>query len=79
MKNEVIGLVIGNGEKHKLKELCLKYNVPIIYEELFNDDYDYHLWGFNEKGIGLISTIIIKNLVVVLHNLNEFEEYLLKK
>ena len=52
-KYELIGLVLNDGEKSRIKELCLKYGIPITFPTLFDDNINYHLWAFNKGGIGL--------------------------
>jgi len=39
--------------------MCIKYNIPISYLELFNNDNYYYLWGISKNGIGLIGTVIM--------------------
>lgn len=77
MENQIIGLVIKDNEKQELRKICLKYGLPILYEEApFEDDLPHYLWAFNEDGIALIGTYIIQRLPLVLHGLKEFEDYL---
>ena len=38
------GLYLKEGEKRKLYEICIKYNIPITYPTLFSDDTHYYLW-----------------------------------
>lgn len=74
------GLCLKKGEKSKLYEICIKYNIPIIYPELFSDDTHYYLWGIRKTGIGLMGTIIMnyleENNGTIFHSLYELEEYL---
>lgn len=60
--------------------MCIKYNIPISYLELFNNDNYYYLWGINKNGIGLIGTVIMNywstNNGMVFNSLDELEEYL---
>lgn len=87
VKNEstqlLCGLFLKVGEKHKLYNICIKYNIVITYPNLFSDDTHYYLWGISENGIGLISTIIMNYLEInngiIFQSLNELEEYLNKK
>lgn len=73
---EVIGLVIKGNEKQKLKEICIKYNIPLSFEELFEDDNEYHLWAFNRFGIGLAGVQIMMNSRLIIHGLSDFENYI---
>lgn len=73
---EVIGLVIEGNEKQKLKKICIKYNIPLSFEELFEDDNEYHLWAFNCFGIGLAGVQIIMNLKLIIYGLCDFENYI---
>ncbi len=75
------GLFLKEGEKPRLYEICIKYNVPITYPRLFADDNHYYLWGIKKgKSIGLISTVIMnylsENNGIILHTLEELEKYL---
>lgn len=76
MENQIIGLVIKDNEKQELRKICLKYGLPILYEEVFEDGLPHYLWAFNKNGIALIGTYIIQRLPLVLHGLKEFEDYL---
>lgn len=74
------GLVLKEGEKSILYDICIKYGVPIIYPSLFEDDIHHSLWGISEKGIGLVGTIIMnylsENNGTIFHSLEELEDYL---
>ena len=73
------GLYLEKGEKGRLYEICIKYNIPITYPSLFSDDTHYYLWGISKKGIGLIGTIIMNYLEdngTIFQSLDELEEYL---
>lgn len=76
------GLVLHEGEKGRLYDICVKYNIPITYPDLFSDDTHYYLWGISKKGIGLVGTIIMNYLSynngTIFHTLDELEEYLKK-
>ena len=56
------GLVLHEGEKGRLYDICVKYNIPITYPDLFSDNTHYYLWGISKKGIGLVGTIIMNYL-----------------
>ena len=56
------GLFLKKGEKEKLYELCIRYDIPISYPKLLNDDNHYYLWGIRKTGVGLIGTIIMNYL-----------------
>ena len=77
------GLVLHEGEKGRLYDICVKYNIPITYPDLFLDDTHYYLWGIRKTGIGLIGTIIMnyleENNGTVFYSLNELEKYLEKE
>lgn len=74
------GLVLKKGEKRRLYEICVNYNIPITYTNLFDDDTHYTLWGIGEKGIGLIGTVIMnylsENNGIIFQSLDELEDYL---
>lgn len=76
------GLIIQKGEKLKLYKLCKKYNITILYEELFEDNNDYYMWGINDNGIALIGTVLLNylssNNQIIFKSLDEFESYLKK-
>lgn len=36
------GLFLSKGEKERLYNLCVKYNIPITYPRLFTDDNHYY-------------------------------------
>lgn len=40
------GLVLQEGEKGRLYDICVKYNILITYQDLFSDDTHYYLWGY---------------------------------
>ena len=73
---EIIGLVINDNEKDKLRKLCTRHNIPLLYKDLFDDDNSYHLWAFNEGGIALAGTIILSKLKIVLHGTTQMELFL---
>lgn len=82
LENELYCLVLKKGEKRKLYELCIKYNIQITYPNLFNNDTHYYLWGISKKGIGLVGTIIMnylsENNGTIFNSLEELEEHLKK-
>ena len=75
-------LYLKKGEKRRLYDICINYDIPITYPNLFEDDKHYYLWGIRKTGIGLISTHIMNfienNNGTIFHSLNELEEYLKK-
>lgn len=77
--DELIGLVLEENEKSELYKLCKQYKIQVPYKSLFQDDVNYHLWGFSKKGIGLVGTLLIRNLKTVLHGVDEFKTYLEKE
>lgn len=36
------GLFLSKGEKERVYNLCVKYNIPITYPRLFTDDNHYY-------------------------------------
>lgn len=82
VEKSLCGLVLHEGEKERLYDICVKYNIPITYPDLFSDDTHYYLWGISKKGIGLVGTIIMNYLSynngTIFHTLDELEEYLKK-
>ena len=77
------GLFLKKGEKEKLYELCIRYDIPISYPKLLNDDNHYYLWGIRKTGVGLIGTIIMNYLNdnggTIFHSLVELKIYLEKE
>ena len=80
LEDELCGLVLKEGEKKRLYEICIKYGVPIKYPNLFIDDTHYYLWGIRKSGIALVSTVIMhylkENNGKIFDSLDELEEYL---
>lgn len=80
LEDELCGLVLKEGEKKRLYEICIKYGVPIKYPNLFIDDTHYYLWGIRKSGIGLVGTVIMhylnENNGKIFNSLDELEEYL---
>lgn len=72
----LIGLLIDDNEKEELHRICLKYNIPILYEEPFRDGKSHYLWAFNDDGIGLTGTYIMQRLNKIIHGTKELVEYL---
>ena len=80
-KTEHYGLVLNEGETKKLKELCIKYNIPITYPDLFNEDEPFHpMWEFSRDGIGLTGTAVMRCFsekgIKIIHGVDELEEFL---
>ena len=77
---ELSGLILKEGEKEKLYNICIKYSIPITYPDLFNNDTHYYIWGISKNGIGLISTIKMNHLsdnnVIIFNSSEELEIYL---
>lgn len=82
VEKSLCGLVLHEGEKGRLYDICVKYNIQITYPDLFSDDTHYYLWGISKKGIVLVGTIIMNYLSynngTIFHTLDELEEYLKK-
>lgn len=81
LKSKLIcGLYLKKGKKEELYNICIKYNIPITYPNLFTDNTHYYLWGISSDGIGLISTIIMnyltENKEKAFQSLDALEEYL---
>lgn len=74
------GLVLNEGEKSKLYNICIKYEIPITYPSLFTDDKHYYLWGISRNGIGLVGTVVMNGLKAnngrIIESLDELEDYL---
>ena len=83
VSKSLCGLFLKKGEKSKLYDICMKYNIPIRYPNLFIDDTHYYLWGIRENGIGLIGTIIMNHLSysngTIFCSLEELEENLKRR
>lgn len=80
-KTEHYGLVLNDGETKKLKELCIRYNIPITFSDLFNGDEPYHpMWAFSRDGIGLAGTAVMwsfsKHGVRIFHGVKDLEDFL---
>ena len=77
------GLYLKKGEKDKLYEICIKYNIAITYPSLFENDTHYYLWCISENGIGLCGTIIMnylsENNGIIIKSLEQLEKYLKEK
>lgn len=80
LEDELCGLVLKEGEKKRLYDICIKYGIPIKYPNLFIDDTHYYLWGIRKSGIALVSTVIMhylnENNGKIFNSLDELEEYL---
>ena len=74
--NEAV-VVLEDGNKKGLYELCKKYNIGMPFEEIFLDDNKYYLFLICNFEIGLCSTIIAKNSKKIIHGLEELT-YLLQ-
>lgn len=61
-QNDLYVVVISTREERdQLKALCIKYNIPLTYPGLFEEENIQHLWGINNDGIGLVGTVIASN------------------
>lgn len=49
-------------ERNALYEFCKDSNIPILYLELFKERKIQHLWGVSKSGVGLVGTIIARNI-----------------
>lgn len=60
-------------ERKQLYDLCVKYNIPILYPELFKEKKIYNLWGISKSGIGLVGTAIVRSVPnnKIIHSINE--------
>lgn len=74
------GLVLAEGEKSRLYDICIKYEISITYPSLFADDKHYYLWGISKNGIGLVGTMVMNGLKAnngrIFESLDELEDYL---
>lgn len=63
-------------ERNQLHDLCVKYNVPIIYPDLFKEKKVHRLWGISQSGIGLIGTVIARNTAKdhIIYSLDKLEK-----
>ena len=61
VSKSLCGLFLKEGEKNKLYELCIKYEIEIHYPNLFTDDTHYSLWGISKKFFNLF---LFKCLIV---------------
>ena len=80
-ENKHYGLILNEGETQKLKELCVRYNIPITYPILFDEDEPFHpMWSIGVSGIGLIGTAVMRGYSLkgtrVFHGVKELEEFL---
>lgn len=73
-----IGVVINDGEKGLLKELCFKYNIFIPFIESFDDEYNYHLFVINNYYITITSTQVMRSLKTIIHGINDLDKFLSK-
>ena len=76
----LIGIFLKKGEKKRLFDICIKYEISIPYPNLFADDTHYYLWGLRDSRIGLIGTVIMNHLSendgTIFQSLDELETYL---
>lgn len=76
-----LGLIINKNEKAELLRVCIDNNIYINYTESFTDGLEHYLWVITKSGIGLVGPIIMRNLKetnhLIIHGVNEFENYLL--
>lgn len=83
MKHDDLYVVIisTKEERNQLYDLCVKYNIPILYPELFIEKKIYNLWGISKSGIGLVGTAIARNTKkdMIFHSLYSLEEAIQKK
>lgn len=64
----------------KLKELCIKYNIPTTFPALFNEKEPYPMWSFSRDGIGLTGTEVMRYFsrkgIKIFLGANELEKFL---
>jgi len=48
-------------ERNQLYDLCVKYNIPILYPKLFIEKKVHNLWGISKTGVGLVGTVIARS------------------
>ena len=63
-------------ERNQLRDLCVKYNIPILYPEPFKEKKVHHLWGFSKSGVGLVGTAIARYTPKdhLIHSIEELEK-----
>ena len=82
MENKICGLIISHkSEVRKLKELCIRHNIPPTYPNLFTKkEKCHHLWVVSPSGVGLAGTCIMfhfkKDGIKICHGVDELEYYL---
>ena len=67
-------------ERNQLYDLCVKYNIPILYPLLFKEKKVHNLWGISKTGIGLVGTVIARNTdkEKIFHSIHALEEQIQK-
>lgn len=74
------GLVLYEGERGKLLELCMKEGIEITFPELFDESKPMkYLWGFSVNGIGGLGTHVMrafkKDGVKIIHGVDALTEF----
>lgn len=62
-KDDLYVVIIETEEERKtLHDLCVKYDIPILYPELFDEEEPLtcHLFGVSESGVGLVGTMVAR-------------------
>lgn len=82
MKHDDLYVVIisTKEERNQLYDLCVKYNIPILYPELFKEKKVHNLWGISKTVIGLVGTVIARNTDKdkIFHSIDSLEEQIQK-
>ncbi len=75
-KIDEVVLVLEDGNKKGLYDLCKRYCIDMPYEDLFFDNNQYYLFAINDSKIGLCPTIVAKNSKKTIHGLEELTYFL---
>ena len=63
IKDELFLLIITKKKnRDALLVFCEKYDIPILYPSLFKEKRLHNLWGISSSGVGLVSTIVARNI-----------------
>lgn len=71
-------IISAKEERSQLYDLCVKYNIPILYPELFKEKKVQNLWGISKTGVGLVGTAIARSVPNnrIIHSINELQNIL---
>ena len=78
MKQKVFGLVLNEGERDELLQLCISESIPITFPKMFKGPHRY-LWSFDVNGIGGAGTDVMRAFkscgVRIIHGVDELKEF----